>query len=807
VLVNEEEVLPPERLEGLSISNPDPIPIPSGEEGDRPVTWIYQADDVPDVAFVADTKLLIDRIDYGHFESWAFVKRGRQAEWEDAAEVCGWTVQQLEDIYGPYPWPRVYAVDANSAMEYPMLTMMSWETPWYRYVMIHEVIHNYTPMILHSNSVDAPVLDEGFTTFIEHVLSERYENTAKTRKRTYTRGIFTRDFVEDDHVSRGIRPYLESVLDRTDLPMVRGSDIAEDYWQLRVSTYYKTPVMLNALRSIIDEDAFWEGFRIYYRDNKLSHVDENDMIEAFEEASGQPLGWFFKQFLYDDGDIDYSISEYDIKNTGDSSEVQFTIKRHGEVLLPVRLAVVSTTGDTVYGEIPFLPTDPRVNGYQRLGYWDQLHDPATQYSVTLNPGFKATSIILDPGNFYTDCNPVNNRRPYGNVDLKYDNGIFPLEKPPIDKYQIRYGPIFGYGYDSGSMGGAKLRSDFLGKGKRWAFDILVPENVEDRALNIRAGLSHPVWERAYPPQVFARAGKMHQDWWANCGLYRSWRPSSHEYSQHELTLQLGVWNRENNLYQYHGHIYRDNIDESNSYISINYNVKNNYRNYRIDNRLSFISGYNRDIGDNYYRNGRGFTTFEWELSQNMNIWRKLLLLMEFRLVMISKATPTEFRPSLQGGAPLRLLGEPLFSAPWYRNESYPVFPLPATKGTMVSTGNNYYPETFFIYRIGARRSIKSIFNLRLSGPFGQFLGKIHPGIQHAAGLIPERYGSHPFEIGPTLELIDIYGLTISSRWAPWRGELIQDGDFRYYGPKKWTWNDWASNAVILVSLKKDILFR
>ena len=66
-LVNEAEVLPPERFEGLSIDNPNPIPMPLGEEGGRIVTWEYRAENVPDVAFAADTKFLIDRMDYGQF--------------------------------------------------------------------------------------------------------------------------------------------------------------------------------------------------------------------------------------------------------------------------------------------------------------------------------------------------------------------------------------------------------------------------------------------------------------------------------------------------------------------------------------------------------------------------------------------------------------------------------------------------------------------------------------------------------------------------------------------------------------------
>lgn len=169
------------------------------------------------------------------------------------------------------------------------------------------------------------------------------------------------------------------------------ADVAEEYPIFRVSVYYKTTVMLNALRAIISENAFWKGFRIYYEEHKLSLVTEDDMIDSFEKAAGRPLRWFFDQYLYSSEDIDYSIRT--VPDNLDDDSTRLLIRRKGGVRLPLHLAVVQQPGDTSFYEVPFLPSDPELPGYERLGFWNQLHNPQPWHLVSI-PGIIPVRFFL-----------------------------------------------------------------------------------------------------------------------------------------------------------------------------------------------------------------------------------------------------------------------------------------------------------------------------------------------------------------------------------------------------------------------------
>ncbi|MDP8205928.1 MAG: M1 family metallopeptidase [Candidatus Electryonea clarkiae] len=819
VLVNENEVLPPERMEGLAISNSDPIPIPDEEEGERPVTWIYRAENVPDVAFAADPKFVIDRIDYGSFESWAFVRRGRQEQWDDAAEVCGWTIQQLEEIYGKYPWPRVYATDSYSAMEYPMLTMMSSETPGYRYVMMHEVIHNYTPMILHSNSVDAPVLDEGFTTFIEHELINRYDGTPYNRKRTITRGLFSKEFVMRDDDIRGRRPYLESVLEGKDLPMVRGADIANDYWQLRVSTYYKTPIMLNALRSVIGEEAFWRGFRIYYRDNALSHVDENDMIEAFEESSGRGLGWFFKQFLYDSGDIDYAFTKFEVRKKDSSYNTKIGIKRNGEIRLPIKLAVICETGDTLLREIPFLLTDPASPGYQQIGQWDQLHDPSKEVEIIFDFDLdrKPVKVLLDPENSYADRNSINNEVPAGRFKLRFDNGLTPKPPASLDSTIAFIGPLFGYNYRDKLLGGVNIRSSYMERRKFFATDVVASGHSDVNRVHARVMFAKPLGNGYMPPQSFVSAGNMHRDQWLILGLRRQWISQKHINKKYRNSIHFGaLHNIDKSLLDRNSS--RDS-KKNTPYVRINYYLQNSR--YKFSSRLSLTGG----ISD---ASSTGFGVIEWDGVKELAARSGWRFRIESRFYVTSNKTINQFRPTINSSSPYKLLGEPLFGNAWHNESNLPRFPL-AYSNASFAYAEELFADQLMSYRILLNRPLPKFMSRTILTPFNRFINKFKIGLFHTGGFIfSDDFFPISFldgwgtlvEAGPEITIDDLYGVSFSIRAAPLynliihensRGTTVNDSNSREhidtYSYIDNNWADFGSKIVIVVKLKRDNFFR
>ncbi len=846
-LVNESEVLPPERMKGLTLGNPFPVPIPEGEEGERPITWIFQADRVPDVSFAMDPKFLIDRVDFGHFEAWSFSRRDQTDDWSDAAEVCGWTIQQLEDIYGPYPWPRVKASYSWSAMEYPMLTLMSWSSPQYVQVMIHEVVHNYTPMILHSNSQDEQWIDEGFTTYLEHVLLTMYEGTEVNKYRTYSRGLFSEEMIVRDADVRGQRPYLEAVLAGEDLPMVRASDTADDYLLLRVSSYYKGPVMLNTLRGVIGDEAFWNGFKLLYQGHALTHVSGQDIISSFEDASGQSLKWFFDQFLYSGVDLDYALENVDLDhNPNGGNTLTFTVHRKDEMKIPPLIGVVTNQGDTLRGAVPFLPTDRIPEGYERWASWDQWHMPNDQFKVEIQLAgdVKPAQILLDPDGFWTDREPENNRWPRQTPKLVIDPIFLPMELPSLTQWQMNVSPALGYNIDTRLMAGLSVRGSYLEREDILLADFLVPTDQINTYLPLyRVGFATPINRDFGPTYGTLYFGRMHGDTWGEIGLRRSWRKWNSAINRITWSIKAGTWEREaptltstlsasgpattrwtsgttqpERVVQasigpriVHDYDYASQ-DAASPYIRMQAEFDGRWGRTPWKQQLHWTAGLDDD-----------FNVATWSMTMSNRLPWNWALGVETRLSVSEGKPPARFIDSPGGGSPYEVLGSPLYGGAWteldtspydYSPHHYSRMPRVYAPATLSSDLGSYYTDRFLILRLSQLHQLPGFMRKTGEVHVDRFLDRLRFGIFEAGAAMHDldrfnREKNHIAfmgELGVEAAMADLYGLSLHARVAP----LYRTEDsvgMSWDDLQTWSGQDWLDRTVVYVNLNLDPYFR
>lgn len=839
-LINEAEVLPPERLHGLSLDNPDPIRVPIGEKADSLVTWTFQANQVPDVAFAMDPNFLIDRIDFGHFEAWSFSRRDSDDDWSNAAEVAGWTIIELEKIYGKYPWPRVQASYSWSAMEYPMLTLMTSSNPRFVQVMIHEVVHNYTPMILQSNSVDEQWIDEGFTTFLEHHLLEKYEGTVYNKYRTYTRGLFSKEMIVRDDDVRGRRPYLEAVLAGEDLPMVRASDTADDYPLLRVSSYYKTPVMLNTLRSVIGEDAFWRGFRILYERHALTHVSGDDIVSSFEDASGRSLKWFFDQFMYSADDLDYALRNVEQVIDAQGARFEFDVERVGGIRLPITLGIVSEAGDTLKGVIPFLPTDKILPGYEVWGTWDQLHMPNNRIhlEIELPTSAKRRTIMLDPDGLWTDRNPDDNMSPRNDPELVFDPVFVPIELKPVDRWQATFSPTVGYNQATSVMAGIATRGSYIDLADIWMFDFLLPyEGFQDYLPQARFGFARQLNRNFGPTYATLYAGQMHGDGWAEAGLLRSWRSWSSWFQRGTVSMKVGFWDRD-----------ASRLAATLSAPAAVYNSKTGRYSQAsaVPQSRGSINHASQDLGTAYLRfkaefSGSGYRNswthhFHWTVgldpSYQVATWwydkQKQVnygwtLGVETRSVISANDPPARFIDSAGGGSAYDLLGNPLFGGSWTASghrQHVSDIPRPYSPASLSSILGTTESNFFIIHRLSQSHKLPGFMRKTGQVHVDRFLNCLRIGLFEAGyildnGLDPVSFaGVEDLEIsadfgaeaGVEIQLKDLYGVTMSARFAPvYTSRRSYNSSFEEL--ENWTGDEWWDNVVIYVNLDLDPYFR
>ncbi|MCB2210826.1 hypothetical protein KQI52_01800 [bacterium] len=838
-LVNESEVLPPERMKGLTLGNPFPTPIPEGEEGVRPITWIFQADQVPDVTFAMDPKFLIDRVDFGHFEAWSFSRRDQTDDWSDAAEVCGWTIQQLEEIYGPYPWPRVQASYSWSAMEYPMLTLMSWSSPQYVQVMIHEVVHNYTPMILHSNSQDEQWIDEGFTTYLEHVLLTKYEGTEVNKYRTYSRGLFSEEMIVRDADVRGQRPYLEAVLAGEDLPMVRASDTADDYPLLRVSSYYKGPVMLNTLRGVIGDEAFWRGFKILYQRHALTHVSSDDVVSSFEDASGQSLKWFFDQFLYSAVDLDYALENVDLdRNPSGGNTLRFTVHRKDEMKIPPLIGVITTDGDTLRGAVPFLPTDVVPEGYEAWGSWDQWHMPNARIRIEVQlPGdMKPAAILLDPDGFWTDRDPANNHWPWQAPKLAFDPILTPQPLPDLERWQMNVSPAMGYNLDTRLMAGLSVRGSYLEREDILLADVLIPSNNIDTYLpQYRVGFATPINRDFGPTYGTVYFGNMHGDAWGEIGLRRSWRKWNSSINRITWSIKAGSWERYNSTLNATlsapgsergtlitgsnplarvavppalNHQYASQAGAT-PYLRAKANFAGRFGRIPWKEELHWTIGLDDDFN---------VATWSIELAGSLPLGWELGT--EARASVANGSAPARFIDAPGGAAPYEVMGSPLYGGAWNtvdlnlppvrspQSAHYSRLPRPHAPASLASDLGAVYTDRFLALRFSQLNKLPQL--LRRTGQVhvDRFLDRIRLGI-FESGMLFRNIRSNDVafggELGVEAGLVDFYGLSFSARLAP----VYASDDYERTLDEihSWTGQDFLDHTVVYVNLNLDPYFR
>lgn len=151
-------------------------------------------------------------------------------------------------------------------------------------LMAHEIAHQWFGNSVSEKNWKNLWLSEGFATYMtNYYLESKYgQDALKKRMADQRKKIL-------DFESKRLTP----VVDTT---------VKDDYMQLlNANSYEKGGWVLHMLRRKIGDDAFWKGVRAYYEKYKSSNANTDDLRKVMEQASGQDLQVFFKQWLLTSG--------------------------------------------------------------------------------------------------------------------------------------------------------------------------------------------------------------------------------------------------------------------------------------------------------------------------------------------------------------------------------------------------------------------------------------------------------------------------------------------------------------------------
>jgi hypothetical protein len=336
---------------------------PEPPEGSRQVRWV--ADSVIHFAWNADPEFIYERGSWRDIALHVLYRPGGAEDWGNgtALERTRVAMDWVEELFGPYPYPQLTNVQRieSGGTEFPMLIMNGSASQG---LIVHEVLHQYAHAIMANNEWAEGWLDEGLTSFLTNWFFEARGQT----------GIW------EGQMSSMQRRERAGALEPIATP---GADFS-DFATYQAMTYTRASLVFRMLRWLIGEDAFRSGLRLYYDQNRLSHVYEADLRRAMGQAAGQNLDWFFDQWLHTTHTLDYGVASAVTRQRGDGRWVTTVeVLRLGQAWMPVTLEV----------------------GEQRL----TLNSRDRRQRVEVVTHQQPLEAVLDPEDVLLDLDPTNDR--------------------------------------------------------------------------------------------------------------------------------------------------------------------------------------------------------------------------------------------------------------------------------------------------------------------------------------------------------------------------------------------------------------
>lgn len=317
VLQNQNEVLTAkQRARFKKASESDsPILIVTQQEAEKAEkthaktekTWIFQAENVRDFAFASSRKFIWDAqaVKFGKRRVMAmsfYPKEGNPLWGKYSTKVVAHTLRTYSQHTFEFPYPTAISVHANrQGMEYPMICFnggrpekdgtYSERTKYGMIgVIIHEVGHNFFPMIVNSDERQWTWMDEGMNTFLQYLTEQAWERNFPSRNGPAYKLV---DYMKGD--KKNISPIMTN---------------SESIHQFHYNAYSKPSTALNILReTVMGRELFDFAFKTYAQRWMFKHPTPEDFFRTMEDASAVDLDWFWRGWFYSTDHVDISLDK------------------------------------------------------------------------------------------------------------------------------------------------------------------------------------------------------------------------------------------------------------------------------------------------------------------------------------------------------------------------------------------------------------------------------------------------------------------------------------------------------------------
>ena len=303
------------------------------ERSSKKSTWEFYAENVRDFAFATSRKFIWDAQavklhDKTPLAQSLYPKEGNPLWAKESTKAIKNTLEVYSERTFDYPYPTAYSVHtANQGMEYPMIcfnygrpakdgTVSQRVLEGMVGVVVHEVGHNFFPMIVNSDERQWTWMDEGLNSFLER-------ETIRTR---YP------DFDVTGGSPKGIVPYMKG--DKNIMRPIMAS--ADNQGRGHGPNGYTKPsAALTLLReTVMGPELFDNALKEYAQRWAFKHPKPADFFRTIEDASAVDLDWFWRGWFYSTDNVDVTLDEvkwYKVKNEQVDPEKKNVTVKQGDV--------------------------------------------------------------------------------------------------------------------------------------------------------------------------------------------------------------------------------------------------------------------------------------------------------------------------------------------------------------------------------------------------------------------------------------------------------------------------------------------
>ncbi len=364
-------------------NNKEALQLPKGDK----LTWHFKAPNVHDFTWAADPEYKHDVLKMENGIDLHFLYKKNMAteyleNWKKLQPKTAELMKYFSKNIGQYPYKQYSVVQGgDGGMEYAMATLITGERKFGSLfgVTAHEMAHTWFQFLLASNESAHPWMDEGFTTYISNLASDKILNT--NAQNPHKNSYLGYNYVVKNSIEE---------------PQTTHADRFHTNTAYGIASYSKGNIFLSQLEYVIGKENVAKGLKKYFTDFSFKHPTPNDVKRSLEKVSGIHLDWYLNEWTQTIHTIDYGVKSVDGQ--------KITLERIGKMPMPIDVEVIYVDGSVERFNIPLeimrgnKPTKATV-----LKDWGWAHPT---YSFNVSKTVK--TVIIDKSEFMADVNPTNN---------------------------------------------------------------------------------------------------------------------------------------------------------------------------------------------------------------------------------------------------------------------------------------------------------------------------------------------------------------------------------------------------------------